>query len=126
MRLQPNEVIYMKAIVKTPGLSTEPMQTELDLTYKKRFKGAFMPEAYTRLILEALRGHQADFVRGDEIVSSWKIFDPMLKELEEGKNAKKPLPYAYGSRGPEAGDKMFNSKGFVYSGGYSWKDGATA
>jgi len=122
MRLQPNEVIYMKAIVKTPGLSTEPLQTELDLSYKKRFKGAYMPEAYTRLLLEALRGHQADFVRGDEIVSSWKKFDPMLKAIEEGANAKKPLPYAYGSRGPEAADQMFNTKGFVYSGGYNWKD----
>jgi len=109
----------MKAMMKTPGLSSAPMMGELDLTYKSRFVGAYLPDAYTRLILEALRGNQMDFVRGDEIMASWKIFDPMLKALEA--SAEKPLPYKYGSRGPEAGDKLFNDVGFKFDPEYKWE-----
>merc|ERR1712232_1398860 len=84
MQLQPTESIYLKAIVKAPGLHASPQQAELDLTYKSRFKGAYNPDAYTRLLLEALRGNQGDFVRGDEIIASWQLFDPLLQQLEEG------------------------------------------
>jgi len=126
IRLQPEEVIYMKAMMKTPGLSSTPLMGELDLTYKSRFMGAYMPDAYTRLILEALRGGQEDFVRGDEIMASWKLFDPLLKELETGSNAKKPLPYKYGSRGPQAGDELFSQAGFKFDAEYKWRPGQTA
>merc|ERR1712061_716114 len=134
MRLQPTEGIYMEAIVKTPGLQTKPQQAELNRSYKSRFRGAYNPDAYTRLVLEALRGNPGDFVRGDEITASWKLFDPLLKILECGQHPtkrcctlrcptwasseeprkpltwasseepRKPLPYAYGSRGPVEAD----------------------
>jgi glucose-6-phosphate 1-dehydrogenase len=120
IRLQPEEVIYMKTMMKTPGLSTHPTTAELDLTYKNRFKGAYLPDAYTRLILESLMGSQENFVRSDEIMASWKLFDPLIKELESGANAKKPLPYAYGSRGPKAGDELFTKAGFKFDAEYAW------
>jgi len=120
MRLQPEEVIYMKAMMKTPGLSSAPMMGELDLTYKSRFRGAYLPDAYTRLILEALRGSQEDFVRSDEIMASWKLFDPLLKNLQAGPNAMKPDPYEYGSRGPKACDELFERCGFRYDAAYKW------
>merc|ERR1712150_199352 len=120
MRLQPEEVIYMKAVMKTPGLSSTPMMGELDLTYKNRFKGAYLPEAYTRLILEALQGSQENFVRGDEIMASWKLFDPLLKQLEAGPSAQKPLPYKYGSRGPKEGEELFARAGFKFDAKYQW------
>merc|ERR1711920_135266 len=105
MRLQPTEAIYMKATVKTPGLQTKPQQAELDLSYTSRFRGAYNPDAYTRLVLEALRGNPGDFVRGDEITASWELFDPLLKTLESAPSEKcfslrgraceprMPLPY---------------------------------
>mmetsp|Transcript_113413 Transcript_113413/g.293656 ORF Transcript_113413/g.293656 Transcript_113413/m.293656 type:complete len:365 (-) Transcript_113413:60-1154(-) len=123
IRLQPEEVVYMKAMMKTPGLSSAPMMGELDLTYKNRFSGAYLPDAYTRLILEALRGGQEDFVRSDEIMASWKLFDPLLKELESEAGAKKPLPYKYGSRGPQEGDDLFKRAGFKFDAEYKWKPG---
>ncbi len=63
LRLQPDEAVYLKVNVKTPGLSTEMIQSELDLTYAERYKGVFSPDAYTRLILDAMKGSQAAFVR---------------------------------------------------------------
>merc|ERR1712100_418481 len=83
MRLQPEEVVYMKVNVKTPGLESAPMQTELDLSYKSRFQGIYNPDAYTRLILEALRGNQENFVRSDELLNSWKLFTPLLEHMDK-------------------------------------------
>jgi glucose-6-phosphate 1-dehydrogenase len=52
-------------------------QVELDLSYKERFyTGAgsvYSPDAYTRLMLDTLMGKQSAFVRGDELIESWKV-----------------------------------------------------
>lgn len=119
MQLQPSELIYMKVDVKKPGLATSPMQAELDLTYASRFKGVYNPDAYTRLILDALRGQQGNFVRSDELLNSWRLFTPLLEALDREK--KKPLPYAYGSRGPVEADEMKVKVGFVHSKEYHWE-----
>jgi glucose-6-phosphate 1-dehydrogenase len=121
MRLQPDEAVYMKINVKEPGLATKPIQSEMDLSYKARYRDVYNPEAYTRLILEALRGNQANFVRSDELLNSWKIFDPLLTTLEQTEK-RMPLPYAYGSRGPAAADQLMEKAGgFRYETGYVWK-----
>jgi len=65
----------MKMTQKEPGLksSTDLLQAELDLTYKERFGTASLPDAYERLILDAIRGDHSLFVRNDELEASWKI-----------------------------------------------------
>ena len=55
LRIQPDEAVYLKCSVKAPGLDTRPTTSELDLSYKSRFGEVYAPDAYTRLILEALR-----------------------------------------------------------------------
>lgn len=60
------------------------------------------------------------FVRGDELEIGWKIFTPLLHELEEKKV--KPIPYVRGSRGPEEADKLRDANGFVRSIDYEWKE----
>jgi hypothetical protein len=72
MRLQPDEAVYMKTNVKSPGLKTKPLTSELDLTYGDRYGDENMFDAYTRLILEVIRGRQATFVRDDELRAAWK------------------------------------------------------
>lgn len=63
MRLQPDEAIYMKIVVKKPGLEMDTTVSEMDLSYKQRYQGAYIPDAYERLILDAIRGDQQHFVR---------------------------------------------------------------
>ena len=63
VRLQPDEAIYMKIVVKKPGLEMESIVSELDLSYSNRYTGAYIPDAYERLILDAIRGDQQHFVR---------------------------------------------------------------
>lgn len=98
-RVQPSEAIYMKFNSKSPGYSDDSIVTELDLTYKNRYKDLKIPEAYETLILDAMRGEHANFVRDDELIAAWKIFTPLLHKIEKEKI--KPEPYAYGTRGPE-------------------------
>jgi glucose-6-phosphate 1-dehydrogenase len=119
LRLQPDEAIYVKANVKEPGLKTKPVASELDLSYKARFKDSTMFDAYTRLILDVLRGSQAAFVRDDELRAAWKIFTPILHQIQNEKI--KPLPYEYGSRGPIESDELLAKVGFRYHEGlYQW------
>lgn len=73
IRLQPGEAVYLKLNLKTPGLQTRAMPTEMDLTYKRRFTDFKIPEAYESLILDALRGDHSNFVRNDELDIAWKV-----------------------------------------------------
>lgn len=57
-----------------------------------------IPDAYERLLLDAIEGERRLFIRSDELDAAWSIFTPVLKELEEKKII--PEHYPYGSRGP--------------------------
>lgn len=118
MRLQPDEAVYIKTNVKSPGLATKPIVSELDLSYKERYDVEIF-DAYTRLILEVIRGRQATFVRDDELKASWAIFTPLLHQIDADKI--KPIPYEYGSRGPPESDQLTEKVGYHYHGGnYTW------
>ncbi|CAI8031640.1 Glucose-6-phosphate 1-dehydrogenase [Geodia barretti] len=95
IRLQPNEAMYMKLMMKQPGMSFEPVESELDLTYTARYGDITLPDAYERLILDTLSGTQAHFVRSDELAEAWRIFTPLLHRIE-GENVE-PIKYTYGT-----------------------------
>jgi glucose-6-phosphate 1-dehydrogenase len=119
VRVQPDEAIYLKTHSKVPGLETVVAMRELDLTYSERFPGAFLPDAYERLIYDVLRGDHNLFVRNDELLASWQIFTPLLHELD--RKEIKPVPYKFGSRGPAEADDLLARNGYIYSDLYEWK-----
>eukprot|EP00474_Spongospora_subterranea_P009047 CRZ09505.1 hypothetical protein [Spongospora subterranea] len=123
IRVQPDEAIYLKLMTKQPGLAGDEKlhQTELDLTYKKRFEHikAGLPDAYERLILDVVRGDHSLFVRNDELLASWAIFTPILHRLEQEKV--KPIIYAFGSRGPKEADMLAAKMGFQRNPEYSYR-----
>ena len=55
LRVQPDTAIYMKTNLKSPGIETQPVTCELDMTYKKKYDFN-LPDAYDRLILDVIRG----------------------------------------------------------------------
>jgi glucose-6-phosphate 1-dehydrogenase len=118
IRLQPNEAMYMKLMMKQPGMSFEPVESELDLTYTSRYGDITLPDAYERLILDTLSGTQAHFVRSDELAEAWRIFTPLLHRIE-GENVE-PIKYTYGTRGPKEADEFAAKLGFKYSPTYKW------
>lgn len=119
IRVQPNEAVYMKVNAKEPGLSSAVLQTELDLTYNKRFEGR-VPDAYERLIWDATRGDHNLFVRTDELEAAWKIFTPVLHAIEGGK-LPRPTSYEFGGRGPKEADELVEKMGFERNPTYKWE-----
>jgi len=118
IRVQPNESVYVKVMTKTPGMSFDLQETELDLTYSSRYREARLPEAYERLLLDVFVGSQVHFVRSDELAEAWRIFTPLLHKIEEEKP--EPIKYKYGSRGPPQADVLAERNNFVYTGKYTW------
>ncbi|CAL9099163.1 unnamed protein product [Musa textilis] len=97
IRVQPNEAIYLKINNKIPGLGMRLDRSNLNLLYASRYSKE-IPDAYERLLLDAIEGERRLFIRSDELDAAWELFTPLLKELEERKIA--PELYPYGSRGP--------------------------
>jgi len=111
MRVQPDEAIFLRCMTKAPGLSDEVAAVEMDLTYKKHFQGSLdLPDAYERLILDALNGDSSLFVRDDELAAAWRIFTPVLTTLDADKV--QPDAYEFGSAGPERAKQMLERLGF--------------
>ena len=118
VRIQPQESVYLKFMNKKPGLSSTPVISELDLTYKNRYADHDIPEAYEVLILDALNGDKSNFVRDDELEEAWKIFTPLLHEIEAKKI--KPIPYIFGSRGPQEATDLIKNLGYMRQEDYTW------
>ncbi len=111
IRVQPNEAVYLKLMNKKPGLGMDTLISELDMSYATRFNDATIPDAYEALLLDVLRGDRSNFVRSDELEYSWRIFTPLLDEIERQKID--PEPYPYGTRGPASASKFVEKFGFV-------------
>ncbi|CAD5185114.1 unnamed protein product [Musa acuminata subsp. malaccensis] len=97
IRVQPDEAIYLKINNKIPGLGMRLDRSNLNLLYASRYSKE-IPDAYERLLLDAIEGERRLFIRSDELDAAWELFTPLLKELEEKKIG--PELYPYGSRGP--------------------------
>ncbi|MDX1837171.1 glucose-6-phosphate dehydrogenase [Legionella taurinensis] len=106
IRLQPDEGVEIQIMNKIPGLG-ETMQlkeSQLDLSFNKTFEALRIADAYERLLLEAMLGHQYLFVRRDEVEQAWQWVDGILKAWEE---IQTPLhTYSAGSLGPEAAQTL--------------------
>ncbi|CAN6865352.1 unnamed protein product [Brassica oleracea] len=97
IRVQPDEAIYLKVNNKVPGLGMRLDRSNLNLLYSARYSKE-IPDAYERLLLDAIEGERRLFIRSDELDAAWSLFTPLLKEIEEKKRI--PEYYPYGSRGP--------------------------
>jgi len=101
IRVQPDEGISLKIFCKRPGFETELQPVSMNFNYSGSFE-ASLPEAYERLILDALNGDATLFMRSDEIEAAWNYITPVLECL---KNKKIELKnYAAGTPGPELCD----------------------
>ncbi|KAG5468097.1 hypothetical protein LSCM1_02066 [Leishmania martiniquensis] len=120
IRAQPSEAMYIKITTKVPGLNDDMRQThqtELDLTYQSRYN-VRLPDAYESLINDAMLGNSTNFVRKDELDVAWRIFTPLLHQIDRGEV--KPIPYQAGTRGPKEADEFILNNGFKHQKGYHW------
>ncbi|MCQ0971816.1 glucose-6-phosphate dehydrogenase [Paracoccus sp. TK19116] len=102
IRLQPNEGMNLKVMIKEPGPGGMRLtQVPLDMSFADALgdDGTDMPDAYERLIMDVIRGNQTLFMRGDEVEAAWAWTDPIIEAWEGSKI--RPEPYDAGSSGPE-------------------------
>lgn len=117
LRVQPNEAVYMKLMVKRPGHGMHPMLSDLDLSYASRYSQLRIPDAYESLLLDILRGDQSNFVRDDELTEAWRIFTPTLHQIDDLHI--QPELYPVGSRGPTTADEKLIHLGYRRSAHHS-------
>jgi len=112
LRLQPDEGIYLRFNGKVPGTSLRLRPVRMNFTYDTEF-GAYTPEAYERLLLEAIAGDATLFIRRDEVESAWNIVDTIRQGWGD-----KPLTnrefYSAGTWGPVAADDLLDQSGHTW------------
>ncbi|HET8992042.1 MAG TPA: glucose-6-phosphate dehydrogenase [Candidatus Saccharimonadales bacterium] len=77
-QIQPNEGISLDLLVKEPGLANEMRHTSLDLKYKDVFTDILKIDAYERVLMDAIRGDQSLFAADEEVLTTWRVLDPLL------------------------------------------------
>jgi glucose-6-phosphate 1-dehydrogenase len=100
LTVQPNEGVSLSLGAKIPGSSMRIRPVNMEFLYGSAFMSQ-SPEAYERLILDAMRGDATLFTRSDEVIAQWSIIDPILKAWKED-DSEPVHTYASGSTGPEA------------------------
>ena len=104
IRVQPDEGVTLLLNSKIPGLETRTQPVKMHFNYSTTY-GSNTPEAYERLILDALVGDSTLFIRGDETEESWRIITPLLDYWKE--HGQQGLEtYSAGSWGPLAAERM--------------------
>jgi glucose-6-phosphate 1-dehydrogenase len=102
--IQPDEGVTLVMNSKIPGLETRTQPVKMHFRYSTTF-GSNTPEAYERLILDAMIGDSTLFIRGDETEASWKLVTPVLKNWKECGN-EGMMDYSAGSWGPLESERL--------------------
>jgi glucose-6-phosphate 1-dehydrogenase len=132
MRIQPDEGILLRFAAKVPELGLDVRSVNMDFTYGSTFL-TDAPEAYETLLLDAMLGDASLFTRADEVEAAWGLVTPLNRmwqawgtgggsekgEREGRSRARRQAgqpdgslqPYAAGTWGPEAADRLLERDG---------------
>ncbi|MEM8865423.1 MAG: glucose-6-phosphate dehydrogenase [Planctomycetota bacterium] len=110
IQVQPGEGIQLHFQTKVPDQGMKMRQTDLDFDYQREFKDTTMPEAYERLLLDAIEGDASLFARADEVEAAWGIIDTILETWQK---SDRPTLYGYdpGLWGPEESSEWMQQSG---------------
>jgi glucose-6-phosphate 1-dehydrogenase len=113
MRIQPDEGMSLRFLAKAPGQSYDIQPVHMDFLYGSQFSRQ-SPDAYERLLLDAMLGDSTLFTRTDEAEAEWSIVTPILETWQD-----EPAPdfpnYEAGTWGPEAAVEL------VARSGHKWR-----
>ncbi|MDQ3199418.1 MAG: glucose-6-phosphate dehydrogenase [Verrucomicrobiota bacterium] len=110
IRIQPDEGISLRMQAKVPGTSFRIESVKMDFHYGTSF-GKASPEAYERLLLDAMAGDATLFARRDEVEQAWAFIDTIEEAWAAKKGAPKLCTYPAGSWGPEEADELLARDG---------------
>jgi len=108
--VQPDEGIHLRFEAKVPDTAADMRTVNMDFRYAGSFGACSIPDAYERLLLDALLGDASLFTRSDGIEREWRFIDPIIKAWES--SFAPPLQYyKKGSWGPKAADELLERDG---------------
>ena len=108
LRIQPDEGIALRFGAKVPGHSFRVRSASMEFSYGESFPEE-SPEAYERLLLDALVGDPTLFIRSDEVRQCWRIVDPVIGHWADDTA---PIPtYEAASWGPTEADRLIGRDG---------------
>ncbi|GAA2528040.1 glucose-6-phosphate dehydrogenase [Pilimelia columellifera] len=114
LRIQPDEGITLRFGAKVPGHSFRVRSASMEFSYGDTFREE-SPEAYERLLLDALIGDPTLFIRSDEVQQCWRIVDPIIDRWSQDD---RPIPtYEAASWGPMDADRLIGRSGRVWRNG---------
>ena len=108
-QIQPDEGLNLILNGKVPGLETRTQPVKMNFRHSSTF-GSNTPEAYERLVLDAMIGDGTLFIRGDETETSWKLYTPVLESWAASARAGLDT-YPAGSWGPSSADALLARDG---------------
>lgn len=111
IRLQPNEGIVIDLAIKRPGFDYAMEEVQLDFCYQDKLALAH-PDAYERVLYDAVRGDRSLFASSEEVLQCWRITEPILQAWSEPGF---PLEtYPNNSWGPSAADVLIGNTGMAW------------
>jgi glucose-6-phosphate 1-dehydrogenase len=112
LRLQPNEGISLRFNGKVPGVGYGLRPVRMHFSYDAEF-GAYTPEAYERLLLDAVSGDATLFIRRDEVEQAWQIVDS-IRAGWNGIGLDDREFYPAGSWGPQLAHELLARSGHAW------------
>ena len=112
--LQPDEGMHLRFQVKVPDAGTTMRPQDMEFHYGSSFSEQGIPEAYERLLQDALVGDASLFIRSDQIHEAWDIVDPLLQAWEAPPDAPLGTEYPHGSWGPPEADALLAEHGHAW------------
>ncbi len=118
LRIQPNEGVDLRFETKLPDSPQDTRSVFMDFDYRDSFGGRALPEAYERLLLDAINGDASLFTRSDGIEASWRLINPVVQAWESP-GGRPLLTYKQRSWGPTAAAE------FMARDGRAWRVGCS-
>jgi len=112
--LQPDEGIHLRFEVKEPDSMQRFRSVDMEFHYAEDFGADAIPEAYERLLLDALNGDPSLYTRADSIELAWTLVDPILQGWERP-GALPLLTYGPGTWGPPEADALLTRRRRAWS-----------
>jgi len=113
IRIQPDEGISLRILSKVPGAAVRMEPVKMDFQYDTSF-GKNSPEAYERLLLDAMAGDATLFARRDEVETAWAFIDTIQEAWHQSANPPPLAEYEAGTWGPEEADALLGRDGRVW------------
>ena len=100
--------MHLNFETKIPGAGMKTKSASMEFDYEDLFGSEVLPDAYERLLLDAIQGDASLFARSDEIERAWELVAPILDAWEQD-HAPSLAFYYPGTWGPSEADRMIHN-----------------